>query len=157
MRVAGLAAVAVGLCGLLAASAGSGSGATLGWSRTEPSAPGSALAERAKRVQEAAERCGRIVRSFLAMARQRKAKARPVTVQALVDTALQLLAYSMRTSGVTVEQDIAADLPVVLCDPDQIHQVLSNLLVNARQVLEEQPQPRLVRLTARADGEWVRL
>jgi signal transduction histidine kinase len=30
-------------------------------------------AERARRVQAAADRCGRIVRSFLAMARQRKA------------------------------------------------------------------------------------
>jgi signal transduction histidine kinase len=51
----------------------------------------------------------------------------------------------------------AADLPAVLCDPDQIQQVLSNLLINARQVLEERPQPRHVRLTARADAEWVRL
>ena len=120
-------------------------------------AEGSALAERAQRVQAAAERCGRIVRSFLAMARQRKTEARPVTVQALVDSALQLLAYSMRTSGVTVEQDIAPDLPAVLCDPDQIQQVFSNLLINARQVLEEQPQPRRVQLTARADKECVRL
>ena len=120
-------------------------------------AEGSALAERAQRVREAAERCGRIVRSFLAMARQRKTEPRPVSVQALVDAALQLLAYSMRTSSVTVEQDIAADLPAVLCDPDQIQQVLSNLLINARQVLEERPQPRRVRLTARADAEWVRL
>jgi PAS domain S-box-containing protein len=120
-------------------------------------AEGSALAERAQRVQAAAERCGRIVRSFLAMARQRKTEARSVTVQGLVDTALHLLGYSMRTSGVRVNQDIAADLPAVLCDPDQIQQVLSNLLINARQVLEERPQPRHVRLSARADAESVRL
>jgi len=45
MRVARLAAVVVGACGLVAASAGSGSGPTLGWSRsgTEPAA--SALAD----------------------------------------------------------------------------------------------------------------
>jgi two-component system NtrC family sensor kinase len=112
------------------------------------------LAERAQRVRAAAERCGRIVRSFLAMARQRKAERRPTTVQALVDDALQLLAYSMRTSGVTVEQNIAPDLPTLLCDPDQITQVLTNLLINARHVLEERPQPRCVRLTARFDTEW---
>src|SRR5262245_47234504 len=77
---------------------------------------GSALAGRAQRVQAAAERCGRIVRSFLAMARQHKAEMRPVTVRSLVDPTLELLAYSMRTSGMTVEQDIAADLPALLCD-----------------------------------------
>ena len=120
-------------------------------------AEGSAQAERAQRVQAAAERCGRIVRSFLAMARQRKAEMRPVSVQALVDSALGLLAYSMRTSGVIVEQEIPADLPPLLCDPDQMIQVLSNLLTNARHALEEQPQPRRVRLTAHADGEWVQL
>jgi signal transduction histidine kinase len=118
---------------------------------------GSVQSERAQRVQTAAERCGRIVRSFLAMARQHKAETRPVMPQALVDGALQLLAYSMRTSGVTVEQDIASDLPAVLSDSDQIIQVLSNLLTNARHALEERPQPRRVRLTAHADGEWVQL
>jgi PAS domain S-box-containing protein len=120
-------------------------------------AEGSTLAERAQRVQAAAERCGRIVRSYLAMARQHKVEMRPVTVQALLDDALQVLAYSMRTSGVTVEQDIAPDLPALLCDPDQMIQVLSNLLTNARHALEEQPLPRQVRLTARADGEWAQI
>jgi len=115
------------------------------------------LAERAQRVQAAAERCGRIVRSFLAIARQRKAERRPTTAQTLVDDALQLLAYTMRTSGVAVEQDIAPDLPTLLCDPDQIVQVLSNLLINARHVLEERPQPRRVRLTARADAGWAQI
>jgi len=118
---------------------------------------GSALAERARRVQAAAERCGRIVRSFLAMARQRQAEMRPTKVQALVDASLALLAYSMRTSGVTLEQDIATDMPAVLCDPDQIIQVLTNLLTNSRQALEERPQPRRVRLTARADAEWAHI
>ena len=118
---------------------------------------GSALAERARRVQAAAERCGRILRSFLAMARQRQAEMRPTKVQALVDASLALLAYSMRTSGVTLEQDIAADMPAVLCDPDQIIQVLTNLLTNSRQALEERPQPRRVRLTARADAEWAHI
>jgi signal transduction histidine kinase len=97
---------------------------------------GSASAERAQRVQAAAERCGRIVRSFLAMARQHKPEMRPTPVQLLVSDTLQLLAFPMRTSGVTVEQDIASDLSAVLCDPDQMIQVLSNLLTNARHALE---------------------
>ena len=108
-----------------------------------------ALAERAQRVQAAAERCGRIVRSFLAMARQRETQRRTVTLHEIIDSTLQLLAYGLRTSGIVVEQDIADDLPHLFCDPDQMQQVLMNLLVNARQALEEQPQPRLVRIDAR--------
>src|SRR5215469_9153268 len=63
----------------------------------------------------------------------------------------------MRTSGVIVEQSIASDLPALLCDPDQMVQVLTNLLTNARQALEERPQPRHVRLRASVDGGWIRI
>ena len=43
------------------------------------------LAERAARVQAAAERCGRIVRSFLAMARRRERRQQAVSMRDLVD------------------------------------------------------------------------
>jgi two-component system NtrC family sensor kinase len=121
----------------------------------ETSAP--ELAERALRVQSAAERCGRIVRSFLAMARQRETQQRPVALHELVEGALHLLAYGLRSSGIMVEQDVSRDLPKLLCDPDQMQQVLINLLVNARQALEDQPQPRQVTIAAYADGETIEL
>ncbi len=88
------------------------------------------------------------MRSFLAMARQRKTQPRPVD-------ALQLLAYGMRAAGIEVEQAIAPGVPPVFCDPDQMTQVLANLLLNAQQALEGEPQPRPVRINAAADGEMV--
>ena len=121
----------------------------------ESSAPD--LAERAQRIQAAAERCGRIVRSFLAMARQRETQQRLASVHELVDGTLQLLAYGLRSGGIVVEQDIPGDLPKLLCDLDQMQQVLMNLLVNARQAVEEQPQPRRIRIEARAVGGWMEL
>jgi two-component system NtrC family sensor kinase len=114
-----------------------------------------ALAERAQRIQAAAERCGRIVRSFLAMARQRKTQPRSVDVEVLIGNALDLLAYGLRTSGNEIEQRIAPGLPPVFCDPDQVTQVLTNLLVNAQQALEGEPQPRRLRLGAVADGNAI--
>jgi PAS domain S-box-containing protein len=113
------------------------------------------LAERAQRIQAAAERCGRIVRSFLAMARQRKTQPRSVEVEVLIGNALGLLAYGLRASGIEIEQTIAPGLPPVFCDPDQVTQVLTNLLVNAQQALEGEPQPRRVRLGAVADGNAI--
>ncbi len=116
-----------------------------------------ALAERAQRIQAAAERCGAIVRSFLAMARQRDIVKRPVAIQALVDGALRLLAYGMRSSGVTLEQDIPPGLPVLSCDADQVQQVLTNLLLNACQALETVPPPRRIQVLARAEDGWARI
>ncbi|HYZ60968.1 MAG TPA: PAS domain S-box protein [Acetobacteraceae bacterium] len=109
-----------------------------------------ALVDRAGRIQAAAERCGRITHSFLKMARAQKPQMRRATAGELVDTALQLLNYGMRSSGITVERRIPPTLPAVLCDADQINQVLTNMLVNARQELEQQPQPRLLRISARS-------
>jgi CheY-like chemotaxis protein len=43
----------------------------------------------------------------------------------------------------------------VVCDPDQVTQVLINLLVNARQALEATPQPRRIHLAARTDGDAI--
>ena len=113
------------------------------------------LAERAQRIQAAAERCGRIVRSFLAMARQRKTQPRSVEVEFLIGNALGLLAYGLRAAGIETEQTIAAGLPPVFCNPDQVTQVLTNLLVNAQQALEGEPQPRRVRLGAVTDGNAI--
>ncbi len=116
-----------------------------------------ALVGRTDRIQAAAERCGRIVRSFLALARQNRSQVKPMSIATAVQTALELLAYGLRGSGVAVERDIPGDLPSVPCDHDQFNQVLSNLLVNARQVLEARPQPRRVRISARLDGDFVRV
>jgi two-component system NtrC family sensor kinase len=121
----------------------------------EAAAPG--LARGAERIRVAAERCARIVRSFLAMARQQEARRRPVSVAALVDGALELLAYGLRSDGMEVAREIPADLPVVLGDADQLHQVLANLVTNARQALEDRSGPRRLRIAARAAGGAVEL
>jgi PAS domain S-box-containing protein len=115
------------------------------------------LAERAQRMQAAAERCGRIVRSFLAMARQRERQQRPVALRELIDGPSQLLAYGLRAAGIEIALHIPDELPPLLCDPDQMQQVVMNLVTNARQALEGRPAPRRVRIAARREGEWALL
>jgi two-component system NtrC family sensor kinase len=114
-----------------------------------------ALVERAQRIQTAAERCGRIVRSFLAIARQRKTQPRSVEIEFLIGSALQLLAYGLRVASIEFEQKIPPGLPPVFCDPDQMTQVLTNLFVNAQQALEGEPPPRRLCLSAATDGDAI--
>src|SRR3954453_1984274 len=61
----------------------------------------------------------------------------------------------MRTHGIEVEVEAQSRPVMVLGDPDQLNQILTNLLVNAQQELERQPAPRLVRISVRAAGEGV--
>ncbi|MBX3603957.1 MAG: PAS domain S-box protein [Piscinibacter sp.] len=97
-----------------------------------------ALRADAQRIREAAERCGRIVRTFLNMARQKPPERRSVQLNDLARAATEMLAYTFRSHGVELQVELAADLPEVRADADQIGQVVLNLLVNAQQALAAQ-------------------
>lgn len=107
--------------------------------------------DRCGRIEAAAHRCARIVRSFLDMARQREAERRATNLADVVKEAVELLAYNMRASGVTVTTAVAPGLPLLMLDAGQIHQVLLNLLVNAHQALEELDGERRITIAVAAD------
>jgi two-component system NtrC family sensor kinase len=103
------------------------------------------------KIRTAAERCARIVRTFLAMARQQQPERGPVAINEVVSAALDIAAYALRTSSVEVTLDLASDVPLILADADQLHQVMLNLVINAQQSLQEQPTPRRIRIRSRFD------
>jgi PAS domain S-box-containing protein len=116
-----------------------------------------AIRERAIKIRTAADRCARIVRTFLAMARSKPRQRALVQLNATIEEALEIVAYGLRTADVEVVRALAPDLPAVWADGDQLHQVFANLFVNAQQALQGVPPPR--RLTVRsgfdADTVWV--
>jgi len=113
----------------------------------------------AVKIRTAAERCARIVRTFLAMARQQRPERGPVAINDVVTAALDIAAYPIRTSGIDVALALAGDLPMIHADADQLHQVLLNLIVNAQQSLQRQQQPRTLRITTALDpgGDTLRV
>ena len=89
----------------------------------------------AQRIHEAAERCGRIVRTFLNMARSRPANRSEVALNDLASAAVDMLGYVLRSHGIAVELDLLPGLPPVKADADQVGQIVLNLIVNAQQAL----------------------
>jgi two-component system NtrC family sensor kinase len=122
---------------------------------------GISLADDVRRIREAAERCGRIVRTFLNMARARPQTRQAVPLNELVRAAVELLSYSLRSGGITLELALAPDLPDLPADPDRLGQLVMNLIVNAQQALSVQPGERRLRISsgAAADGRqlWLRV
>ncbi|MFM2279096.1 MAG: hypothetical protein RLZZ444_1327, partial [Pseudomonadota bacterium] len=113
-------------------------------------------ANRAFKIENAANRCARIVKTFLAMARQRKAERTSISVIKVIEDAIELLSYSLKTSGVEVSVEAQDGIPETRGDGDLIHQVLVNLIVNARQALEEkQSNKRFIRISASHDGDTI--
>ena len=113
---------------------------------------GSPLAPQIDKLGEAAERCARIVKNFLAMARQRPPERREVRLDEVVHDALELLAYALRVDDVQVTLALAADVPVLWADPHQLHQVVLNLVTNAHQAMRDSPGPRRVTLATAFDA-----
>jgi two-component system NtrC family sensor kinase len=106
----------------------------------------SQLAADARRIREAAERCGRIVRTFLNMARHKPAERSPVQLNDIVRAAADMLGYTLRSHGITIDLQLADTLPEVQADGDQLGQVVLNLIVNAQQALAAVQGPRRVSL-----------
>jgi PAS domain S-box-containing protein len=116
-------------------------------------APDAKTAARGEKIRAAAERCARIVKTFLAMARQRPPVRTAVDVNEAVGSAIELLGYSLKTAGIEIRLDLAADLPPAWADADQLTQVLMNLIVNAQQAMVESPGPRRLLIATGFDRE----
>jgi signal transduction histidine kinase/CheY-like chemotaxis protein len=106
---------------------------------------------RSRRIETAAERCAKIVRTFLAMARRRPPARTEIDLNEIVGAALDVLAYGFRSSGIEVRRELDPALPAIHADGDQLHQVATNLLLNAQQAMTDAPEPRRLRVATEID------
>ena len=124
----------------------------------EDTAADQKTAERAEKIRRAADRCSRIVRSFLSLARRRTPELTAVPLNSVVEMAVELLSYQLRMADVQLTLDLAPDLPALLADADQLNQVVTNLVHNALQALGDKAGPRRLTVsTAHAGNGTVRL
>jgi len=106
---------------------------------------------RAGKIMAAADRCVRIVRNFLALARQQAPARGEVRLNQVVQEAVELLAYELRTDNVEVSLSLAEDLPMLWADGHQLHQVLVNIVANAHQAMRKSPARRQISITTRSE------
>ena len=109
-------------------------------------------AERITELSQSAERCVRIVRNFLTLARQNPPQRTAVQLNAVIEEVMTLLAYALRVDNIVVHQHLATDLPTLWADPYQLHQVVLNLVTNAQQALRETAVSRQLTITTHAEA-----
>jgi PAS domain S-box-containing protein len=102
------------------------------------------VTQRADKIRTAGERCSRIVRSFLALARRKPTERKAVSINTIIEESLELLAFQLRTDNVELRRKLDGTAPQALADGDQMIQVITNLVINAKQALMERPAPRII-------------
>ena len=93
------------------------------------------LRPRIEKMTGAAERCVRIVRTFLSMARDRPLELEMREVSDIVRAAVDAFEASDISAGLELEIEIAEGLPPLWVDEVQVVQVFVNILSNAAQAM----------------------
>lgn len=106
---------------------------------------------RIEKISEAAQRCGRIVKSFLAMARQQPVELAPTDIARTVADAVDALKQGAEGLRAVVNIDIPDGLPPAMADAHQITQVTINLIRNADQAIRDSGVGDAVGITALHD------
>src|SRR5438034_4040534 len=98
-------------------------------------------------IHKSALRCQTIVQSLLSFDRRHQPERKLSNLNDLVEEAVEILHYQMRTSNIEVTPRLHRDLPKAMVDPHQVQQVFLNLINNARQAIEAHRPKGWVRIT----------
>jgi signal transduction histidine kinase len=77
-----------------------------------------------------------IVQNFLEFSRPPKLKMQSISPSQVVDLVLKLLAYRLQSYDVQLNLERSAPLPEVQADPEQLKEVLVNIIVNACEAMQ---------------------
>ena len=104
-----------------------------------------------KKILDSAERCKKIVENLMTFSRQRTTSKGLESINDLIDRAIDLRIYWLRSNGIEIEKEYDP-VSTVFVDGQQILQVILNLLLNAEQAIVDSGQLQgRIRFTTKYD------
>jgi PAS domain S-box-containing protein len=88
-------------------------------------------------IQGEATRAAKVVQNLLTFARRRQPRKQYADANDILQKALELRAYQLKTSNIEVDLDLDLSLPKAMVDFQQIQEVFLNIILNAEQVISE--------------------
>jgi PAS domain S-box-containing protein len=107
-------------------------------------------------LHRAGQRVARIAASLRSFARQSAGDRQSVELATIVDEALLLMTKPLAADNIQVRTTLDRTLPPIVGDVTALHQVLMNLLTNAREAMPEGGEIAIETTGAERSG-WVRL
>jgi two-component system NtrC family sensor kinase len=89
-----------------------------------------------QRILQDAERCRDTVKELLEFARQTRHFMRPHDINKALNRTLFLLENQTLFQNITIVKELADDLPMLVCDIQQLNHIFMNIILNAAQAMD---------------------
>lgn len=90
-----------------------------------------------KKIIDASMHAREIIRKLMLFSRQMPPKKCEVNLNNLISDGLYFIENRCQKHGINIKKKLHRNIPVITADPNQIHQVLVNLCVNAIQAMQD--------------------
>jgi two-component system NtrC family sensor kinase len=93
------------------------------------------MAEQVQTIERESKRCGELVKSLLTFSRQAPSIREPNDLNTVVHRAVVLVQHKLALQNIELHEVLGSDMPPVLCDANQIQQVVLVLMMNASEAM----------------------
>ena len=108
-----------------------------------------------EQVRSEAIRAGKIVRNLLAFVRRSSSERTIVAINDLVKSTISLRSYEFGSANIRLIESYGERLPCVVVNPEEIQQVILNLILNAEQAMRTAHRGGTLTLTTACDDGLV--
>lgn len=131
--------------------------------RRQEAIPDDILKTMAEEIDSHVDRASQIINHMREFGRKSDISVEPVAVNPVIKKAFEIFGQQLKLRQIRVDWELQDDLPAVLAEPGRLEQVFVNLLINARDAIEEKwAEPagaaegeKRIRLATRADRNHV--
>lgn len=97
----------------------------------------------AQLIERAGLRASQVVRNLLDFSRQEDYEFSAIDLNSTIEDSLALVLHQLQRAQVQVAKSLQDDLPLISASPSHLQTVWTNLLINARDAIGDQPEGRI--------------
>ena len=95
------------------------------------------LFEMSREIDSHVDRASKIINHMREFGRKSELKAQKVDIHHVLKNAFDIFSQQLKVRGIQVKWQVEENLPAIMADPGRLEQVFINLLINARDAIEE--------------------